>query len=70
MGYTQGHTDNPTYKEVCGKKTGHAEAVLVEYDPSVVTYEKLLEAFWKKHDPTQKNRQVGLAFRLPLHSPH
>jgi peptide-methionine (S)-S-oxide reductase len=57
VGYTQGHTVNPTYEDVCGKKTGHAEAVLVEYDPSVVTYEKLLEAFWKKHDPTQKNRQ-------------
>jgi peptide-methionine (S)-S-oxide reductase len=57
VGYTGGHTENPTYKEVCSDRTGHAEAVLVEFDPDVVTYEQLLEVFWKCHDPTQVNRQ-------------
>jgi len=57
VGYTGGRTKAPTYKQVCRGRTGHAEAVHVTYDPSVVTYEKLLEVFWKCHDPTQLNRQ-------------
>jgi peptide-methionine (S)-S-oxide reductase len=56
-GYSGGHTENPTYKEVCTDETGHAEVVQVTYDPSKVSYELLLDAFWAMHDPTQKNRQ-------------
>ena len=56
-GYTAGTTEFPTYREVCSHTTGHAEAVLVTFDPEVVTYEQLLEVFWNKHNPTQKNRQ-------------
>ncbi len=56
-GYSGGHTVNPTYDDVCTHTTGHAETVLVEYDPARVTYEKLLAAFWMMHDPTQMNRQ-------------
>ena len=65
-GYTGGKTKNPTYEQVCTNKTGHAEAVLVEYDPSIVTYEKLLDIFWDIHDPTTPNRQgpdVGSQYR-------
>ncbi|MGH6929244.1 MAG: peptide-methionine (S)-S-oxide reductase MsrA, partial [Dongiaceae bacterium] len=57
VGYTGGHKANPGYKEVCSDRTGHAEAVLVEYDPEKVTYEQLLDLFWEVHDPTQLNRQ-------------
>ena len=57
VGYTGGHTENPTYEEICRKGTGHAEAVLVTYDPAVVSYDELLTLFWKIHDPTQVNRQ-------------
>jgi peptide methionine sulfoxide reductase msrA/msrB len=56
-GYTGGHTKNPTYKEVCGGNTGHAEAIEIEFDPSVVAYDQLVEYFWKIHDPTTLNRQ-------------
>ena len=56
-GYTGGKIENPTYKEVCSGTTGHAEALRVEYDPSKVTYEELLEVFWHNIDPTVKNRQ-------------
>lgn len=57
VGYSGGHTENPTYKEVCSDKTGHAEVVLVEFDPSRTSYEAMLDVFWKGHNPTQLNRQ-------------
>jgi peptide-methionine (S)-S-oxide reductase len=57
VGYTGGTTDNPTYRDVCTDKIGHAEAVLVEFDPSVVSYDELLDVFWNIHDPTTLNRQ-------------
>lgn len=56
-GYVGGHVPHPTYDQVCGKKTGHAEAVEIYYDPTVTTYEELLEVFFKTHDPTTLNRQ-------------
>lgn len=57
VGYTGGHTKNPTYEEVCADDTGHAEAVRIEFDPEAVSYGKLLEVFWSCHDPTTFNRQ-------------
>ena len=57
VGYTGGNTKNPTYEKVCIGKTGHAEAVRIEFDPKRVSYEKLLNIFWKIHDPTTPNRQ-------------
>jgi len=57
VGYTGGSFKNPTYDDVCSGKTGHAEAVQVEYDPSQVSYEELLNVFWNSHDPTTENRQ-------------
>jgi methionine-S-sulfoxide reductase len=65
-GYSGGHTQDPTYREVCGHTTGHAEVVRVTFDPDVVTYDQLLEVFWAMHDPTQMNRQgpdVGDQYR-------
>ena len=56
-GYSGGHTENPTYEEVCSHTTGHAEVVQVSFDPEKVTYEQLLEVFWAMHDPTQVDRQ-------------
>lgn len=57
VGYAGGHTPNPTYEEVCSGRTGHAEAVLVVYDPDRVSYRDLLARFWEAHDPTQGMRQ-------------
>ena len=57
VGYAGGPTPNPTYEEVCSGRTGHTEAVRVVYDPTAVTYEQLLKAFWENHDPTQGFRQ-------------
>ena len=59
VGYTGGHTINPTYKEVCQENTGHYEAVQISFDSSIVTYEKLLELFWKQIDPTDEGGQFG-----------
>lgn len=56
-GYTGGHTENPTYDDVCTHTTGHAEAVLLEFDPKQVNYETLIKQFFRMHDPTQFNRQ-------------
>jgi peptide-methionine (S)-S-oxide reductase len=69
VGYAGGHTDDPTYRDVCSHTTGHAEVVRVEFDPSVVGYEQLLEVFWAMHDPTQVNRQgpdVGDQYRSAI----
>lgn len=57
VGYTGGHAQQPTYKEVCTDRTGHAEAVEITYDPEKVSYEQLLRIFWENHDPTTLNRQ-------------
>jgi len=69
VGYSGGHTKDPTYQDVCGHETGHAETVLVEFDPAVVPYEKLLAVFFRIHDPTTMNRQgpdVGDQYRSAI----
>lgn len=65
-GYSGGQVENPTYKQVCEGNTGHAEVIQVVYDPSKITFDELLEAFWQSHDPTTLNRQgndVGPQYR-------
>lgn len=69
-GYSGGHIKNPAYREVCNGVTGHAEVVQVTYDPDVVSYDELLEVFWKTHDPTTPNRQgydVGTQYRSAIY---
>ena len=66
VGYTGGRFENPTYKDVCTHTTGHAEALLIQFDPNEVSYEQLLDVFWSIHDPTTKNRQgpdIGSQYR-------
>jgi peptide-methionine (S)-S-oxide reductase len=74
VGYLGGTLPNPTYKDVCTGRTGHAEVVQVEYDPAEVSYERLLEVFWANHNPTTLNRQgwdVGTQYRSAIfyHTP-
>jgi peptide-methionine (S)-S-oxide reductase len=69
VGYTGGHTEHPTYRDVCSGTTGHAESVRIRFDPDRIAYEELLEAFWQMHDPTTPDRQgpdIGTQYRSAI----